>query len=240
MDVVTEDVAIVIPVLHDHAALAQLASRIAQMAPAPREVAVVSAEPDSDIANIAATHGFELLVAEANRGAQLDAGARATRASALWFVHADADIPLDAIASIRDAFARGLEAGCFAFEFQGPPTLVKTLLGVAVRARVRCGGMAYGDQALFCTRAAYEACGGFSHDPLFEEVRLVRALRRRGKFRMLGSVVRVATRRWERDGWLRRTIHNRWLALCHTAGVPAGRLAAAYRGNAHRRLDERT
>jgi hypothetical protein len=97
---------------------------------------------------------------------------------------------------------------------------------------VRCGGIAYGDQALFCTRGAYESSGGFSHDPLFEEVQLVKGIRRYGKFRMLDVAVRVATRRWERDGWLKRTVHNRWLALCHFSGVPPTRLAAAYRGDA--------
>jgi len=38
----------------------------------------------------------------------------------------------------------------------------------------------------------------------------------------------VATRRWERDGWLRRSLHNRWLALRFALGGRPEVLAARY------------
>jgi hypothetical protein len=97
-----------------------------------------------------------------------------------------------------------------------------------VRLRVRLGGIPYGDQGLFMRRAAYAACGGFPHQPLFEEVELVRQLRRHGRFEVLEEPLRVSTRRWDRDGWWRRSLLNRWLALCYMAGVPAERLARGY------------
>ncbi len=73
------------------------------------------------------------------------------------------------------------------------------------------------------------ACGGFAEWPLFEEVRLVRRLRARGTFRVLPRALAVATRRWERDGWLKRTLHNRWLALRFALGGRPEALAASYR-----------
>src|SRR5690606_8091020 len=130
--------------------------------------------------------------------------------------------------AIRRALAAGAESGCFAFSFQGRRTWYKSVLERAVAARLRLGGVAYGDQALFATRAAYEACGGFSDQPLFEEVRLVKRLRRRGTFRVLPERVGVSTRRWERDGWIARTAHNRWLALRYALGASPERLAGAY------------
>jgi hypothetical protein len=42
-------------------------------------------------------------------------------------------------------------------------------------------------------------------------------------------VLAVATRRWERDGWLGRTLHNRWLALRFALGGRPEALAASYR-----------
>ena len=71
--------------------------------------------------------------------------------------------------------------------------------------------------------------GGFAASPLFEEVRLVRRLRARGTFRVLDRALAVATRRWERDGWLKRTLHNRWLALRFALGGRPETLAARYR-----------
>src|SRR4029453_11616227 len=92
-----------------------------------------------------------------------------------------------------------------------------------------CGGMVYGDQGIFVRRDVYHALGGFTEWPLFEEERLIRRLRARGTFRVLPRVVRVATRRWERDGWLARTLHNRWLALRFALGGRPEALAASYR-----------
>ena len=57
----------------------------------------------------------------------------------------------------------------------------------------------------------------------------MRRLRARGTFRVLPVPIAVATRRWERDGWLRRTLHNRWLALRFALGKRPEALAASYR-----------
>jgi hypothetical protein len=80
------------------------------------------------------------------------------------------------------------------------------------------------------TRAAYEQAGGFADAPLFEEVPLVRALRRAGRFDSVDAAIGVSPRRWERDGWVRRTLENRLLALAYMAGISPHRLARRYRG----------
>jgi rSAM/selenodomain-associated transferase 2 len=219
--------AVVIPVLGDAAPLAKL---LAQLAPQrPAEIIVVSGRPDAAVAAVCAEHACSYVEAGANRGAQLAAGARRATADVLWFLHADAEAPDDAVAAIAAAVRHGAESGCFRFAFQGPPTWYKRLLAALVALRVRCGGMVYGDQGIFARRSVYLAAGGFAEWPLFEEVPLVRALRARGTFRVLPRALAVATRRWERDGWLRRTLSNRWLALRFALGGRPEALAASYR-----------
>src|SRR5690606_2893528 len=146
---------------------------------------VVSGERDESLARLCSAHGHRYVEGPANRGAQLDLGARASAAPVLWFVHADAVVPRDGIAAIRRALPAGVESGCFRFSSQGAPPGGKALTDRGVALRLALGGVAYGDQALFTTRDAYAACGGFARQPLFEEVRLVRCLRRRGTFRVL-------------------------------------------------------
>jgi rSAM/selenodomain-associated transferase 2 len=221
-------VAIVIPVFDDAEALAQLLPAIARWPLAPDEVVVVAAAEDSALTALCSRFACRLIRARANRGEQLDRGARQTTAPVLWFLHADAEPPGDGLAAIMAAIEGGADGGCFRFEFQGPRTRTKRVLERLVGLRIRCGGIAYGDQGLFARRDAYLAAGGFRHQPLFEEVSLVRGLRKRRRFRVLERPLRVATRRWVRDGWWRRSWRNRWLALCYACGVPAERLAAAY------------
>lgn len=222
------DVAIVVPVLDDAAALELLLARISAWPHGPDEVVVVSAGPSEAVEQVCGAHGARLVIGKASRGAQLDRGARVASARVLWFLHADAAPADGALAAIERAVAEGAESGCFRFEFEGPSTWRKRLLATLVGWRVRLGGTPYGDQGLFVLRDAYRACGGFPDQPLFEEVTLVRALRRRGSFRALDVALPVSARRWQRDGWWTRTCHNRWLALCYMLGVPVERLARAY------------
>lgn len=220
-------IAVVIPVLGDAAELdALLAQLTAQQ---PEQVIVVAGSADAAVAAVCARHACEYLEAAPNRGVQLDFGARRASAAVLWFVHADAEVSDDALAVIAAAIHHGAESGCFRFAFQGPTTWYKRLLAQLVALRIRCGGMVYGDQGIFARRDVYFAVGGFAEWPLFEEVRLVRRLRARGTFRVLPRALAVATRRWERDGWLKRTLHNRWLALRFALGGRPEALAASYR-----------
>ncbi len=195
----------------------------------PEEIIVVSGSADAAVAAVCDRHACEYVEAPANRGAQLHAGARRATAAVLWFVHADAQPPHDALAVIAAAVRDGAESGCFRFAFQGPTTWYKRLLAQLVALRIRCGGMVYGDQGIFARRDVYLELGGFAEWPLFEEVGLVRRLRARGTFRVLPRALAVATRRWERDGWLKRTLHNRWLALRFALGGRPEALAASYR-----------
>jgi rSAM/selenodomain-associated transferase 2 len=220
-------IAVVIPVLGDDAELARLLPLLRRQRPA--EIVVVSGRADARAAALSREHACTYLETAANRGVQLDAGARAAAAPALWFLHADSAPPGDALQAIDAALRSGAESGYFRFAFQGQATWRKRLLAFLVALRVRCGGMVYGDQGVFVRRDVYLDCGGFAPQPLFEEARLIRRLRARGTFRALPQALGVATRRWERDGWWRRTLHNRWLAIRFMLGGRPEALAASYR-----------
>ena len=62
----------------------------------------------------------------------------------------------------------------------------------------------------------------------FEEVYLVKSLRRMGQFGPVDAAIGVSPRRWERDGWVRRTLNNRLMAMAYMAGVSPQRLARYY------------
>jgi rSAM/selenodomain-associated transferase 2 len=220
-------VAVVIPVLGDEAELARLLQLLRSQR--PEAIIVVSGRADALGAALCREHGCTYFETTANRGAQLDAGARVATAPVLWFLHADAAPPADALQAIEVAMRTGAESGCFRFAFQGPPTWYKRLLALLVTLRVQCGGMVYGDQGVFVRRDVYLQCEGFARQPLFEEARLIKRLRRRGTFVMLPQAIGVATRRWERDGWWRRALHNRWLAFRYMLGARPETLAASYR-----------
>jgi len=221
-------VSVVVPVLDDTPALRRLLPALQSLRPPPEEIVVVDGRSDADCRALCHAHGALYLAAPQGRGRQLRAGAAAARHPLLWFLHADAEPPAAGIAAIREAVRGGAAGGWFRFRFAGHPGLPRRALAALINLRARIG-TPYGDQGLFATRTAYEAAGGFADTPLFEEVPLVHSLRRQGRFVPLSATLGVSPRRWERDGWWRRTLENRALALAYMAGVSPQRLAARYR-----------
>lgn len=227
----TRDIAIVIPVLADADALRRLLKTVRAWPTQPAEIVVANGADDAAVAAVCRDAGARAIPTRPNRGAQLDIAARQCRAATLWFLHADSMPAGTSLDTIETAIARGAVGGYFRFVFDGPRTWWKMTLQQLIRLRTRCGGVPYGDQGLFVGREHYLACEGFAHEPLFEEVRLVRRLRKRGRLEAVSDPIGVSTRRWDTDGWLYRSLSNRGMALAHAVGVPPRRLARRYRPN---------
>jgi len=222
------NIAIVVPVLGDTPQLSALVDRIHSWSEQPREIIVVAAAEDPELRAFCESSGCRYLESVRCRGAQLDSGARSAEAPVLWFLHADAVPYPSSLGDIALALAEGAEGGYFRFKFSGPSSWRKEFFEWLVNVRARLGGVPYGDQGLFVRREAYMDCGGFPHQPLFEEVSLVRKLRARKRFRHLQAPIGVSPRRWERDGWVRRSLANRRLAIRYMLGTTAEELARSY------------
>lgn len=222
------DIAIVIPTLEDTTALQALLKRIRDWVLQPAEIIVVSADSNRQARELCRQHNCRYVESLPCRGTQLNRGAEEATAGILWFLHADAEPHPDSLGEISQAVERGADGGYFRFMFLGGPTWWKTLLARLINLRTRVGGIPYGDQGIFVRGDAYFEAGGFAHQPLFEEVTLVKKLRSRRHFRELALPIGVAARRWEHDGWWYRSLSNRGLAIRYLLGVPAERLAKHY------------
>ncbi len=231
-------VSVVIPILGDVPELHRLLDLLGEPSDA-FEVIVVDAANDPACRKLCEQEGARCIGTRAGRGHQLRVGAEHARGLVLWFLHADAEPPPGAVELLRTVVAGGAAGGCFRFRFAGTATWTKRCLAALVGVRNRTGGIPYGDQGLFFAREAYMAAGGFADQPLFEEVPLVKAVRREGRFRVLPEAIGVSPRRWERDGWLRRTLENRLLALGYALGVSPRTLAGYYRPMRDRRGEDR-
>ena len=220
-------VSIIVPVLRDTAVLSVLLAR-------PRDARdqwiVVNGDPsDWTVEGLRATHPDVCwLDAAPGRGTQLGAGAAQATGAWVMFLHADTSLPdswRDEVT--RAALSASYEWGCFRLRFDSS-TWQARLIEAAVRLRVRVFRLPYGDQAMFVRRETLEAIGGVPPVPLMEDVMLATRLARRGRpFRSALSVV-TSARRWERDGWWRRSAANLWVLTQYLLGVPPEQLAGTY------------
>lgn len=227
-------VSVVIPVLRDAEALAV-------------GLAALAADPDVEILVVnggsldARLDGVlrqrpdaRLLFSAAGRGRQMNAGAAAAQGRWLMFLHADTQLPADWRGELRRTDARAdVVGGSFRFQLESSARQAR-LIEAAVRLRVRALGLAYGDQALFVRREAFEALGGYREWPLMEDVDFIRRLRRIGTLHHSRLPVRTSARRWEQDGWWRRSAGNIALQLLFFAGASPVWLARWYMGGTKR------
>lgn len=227
---VNPPISVIIPCWQDTVVLEQLLSRLNQLAQRSRQelqLIVVDAASCQTCRQLCLQYGALWIPADPCRGAQLRLGAMYARHSILWFLHADAQLLGNPLPDLQAMMASGATGGYFALRFSGKSCWQSRLLEQLVAWRNHFG-VPYGDQGIFVEASAYHACGQHSPLPLFEEVELVKQLRMLGRFERIAQGLKVDPRRWQRDGWWRRSLHNRLLALAYFLGVPATYLAQHY------------
>lgn len=170
-----------------------------------------------------------LLEAPRGRARQMNAGARVATGEAFLFLHADTRLPPGAFAQIWQTLRTpGTEAGAFRLAFDRSSPLLDFY---AWCTRWPLPQICFGDRGLFVTRAAFEAVGGFPDQPMFEDLDLVRALHRRGRFRFLDAAVTTSARRFSAMGTLKQQVLNAFLWTRYMAGADPQALARYYRYN---------
>ncbi len=218
---------VIIPCFHDEEKLACLFAQLQKLPYRPWEIIVVDAANSESCAKICTQFQAQRIVGEPCRGQQLLSGAAQARGDVSWFLHADAQLSTDPLTAMTIAIAQGAIGGYFRFRFAAPRAWPAFILEPMIALRCRIG-VPYGDQGIFVARPVYHQVDGHAPWPLFEEVPLVRAMRRVGKFQPLTAPIFIDPRRWQRDGWWRRTWHNRKLALNFMCGVTPQELASRY------------
>ena len=236
MDAPPLTVTVVIPALNEAAGIGRALASVAAQ-PGPLQVVVVDGgSADGTVAAARrALPSAEVVVTGRGRARQMNAGAARGRGGALLFLHADTALPPGALDRVRAALAEpGVAGGCFAVAFDRPGRGGFGPLGRALmrlweaRLWMRWHRFAFGDRALFARRDAFDAVGGFPDQPLFEDLDLVRAVRRRGRFAFLDAAVVTSARRFRRGGALRQQLRNLGLWAAWNAGVPPARLKRFY------------
>jgi rSAM/selenodomain-associated transferase 2 len=223
-------VSIVIPVRSEAAALEDLLRDLNVEIGPGIEIIVSAAMPlDDTLAGVRARYTNVIWVESApGRGRQLNAGAAHATGTWLWFVHADSRTPHGWLAAFRALDEDDdVAGGAFTFALDSSAWQAR-LLERAVALRVRWFNLPYGDQGLFVRRRIFDSLGGFAPLPLMEDVEFVRRLTRSGRMRHLTFRLTTSARRWEREGWLRRSARNLTTLSLYALGVSPERLARRY------------
>ena len=188
-------ISVIIPALDEAHSIGATLDALAR-ADARTEVIVVDGGSADDTAEVARGRGARVVTSARGRGAQMHAGAREARGEVFWFLHADTLAPPDARRHIAAALADPrVVGGNFRIRFDGDSRAARFLTWLYPRLRLL--GLCYGDSGIFVRREAYRRLGGFRPFPIFEDLDLVRRLRKAGRVAHLSAAVTTSSRRFE-------------------------------------------
>jgi rSAM/selenodomain-associated transferase 2 len=193
---------IVIPVLNEAAGIAAALMALAPLiARGARVVVADGGSTDDTLARARRFEGVEVIQAPRGRATQMNAGAQAAGANGvLLFLHADTTLPPDADSLIARSLAEGRQVwGRFDVRIAGRARML-AVVAASMNLRSRWSGIATGDQAMFMTRAAFDAVGGFPVQPLMEDIELSKRLKNLSSPACLRQRVTTSGRRWEARG----------------------------------------
>ena len=194
------------------------------------EVVVVDGGSRDGTAGIAAAAGARVFTSLPGRATQLRVGSRESRGDAILFLHADSRLPSGFERAVASALAdASVVGGAFRLRFDAQTAALR-LVEWSARLRAAVFALPYGDQALFVRRETLETLGGVPEAPIMEDLDLVRAMKRRGRLRLLRLPVTTSARRYRERGTLRTAFRNGVAALAWAAGLERERIAAWYRG----------
>jgi rSAM/selenodomain-associated transferase 2 len=219
---------IVVPVLNEAAGIAAALRALAPFRQRGAEVVVADGSSTDATVDIARPLADRIVAAPRGRASQMNAGAAAATGDVLLFLHADTSLPDNADGLLLYGLAdTGRVWGRFDVKIEGRHPLLHMVAGM-MNWRSQITGIATGDQAMFVTREAFTAVGGFPDIPLMEDVALSKRLKRLGRPLCLAVRVRTSGRRWEQRGVV-STILLMWrLRLAYWLGAEPAALARRY------------
>jgi rSAM/selenodomain-associated transferase 2 len=219
-------VSIIVPTLNEEAYIVETIRSLQRLS-GEREIIVVDGGSTDQTVALASARKVRVVEAPQGRGLQMHIGALESRGDVLWFVHADTVPPPPALEHIRKSLeTKSTVGGNFGLLFDGPSRAARQL--TAIYPLLRIFGLCYGDSGIFVRRDAYHQIGGFRSLLIFEDLDLIRRLRRVGRFIHLNCRIVTSSRRFEHRNfalmWLRWTT----LQLLYWCGVSPSWLSRWY------------
>ncbi len=230
--VVPPELSVVIPVLHEGEAIRNVLEHLATVAGSVfYEVIVVDGSPQgSTLCYLPQKHHIRGILSQPGRGTQMNAGAALAQGQVLLFLHADTELPHQALQHILNMLqSNTVVAGAFDFAIDSPRRSLNWISrGASWRSRATC--IPYGDQAIFMMRDTFERLEGYADFPILEDVDLMRRLKHKGgTIGIICDRVLVSARRWEQEGIIFCTLRNWLLLFLYYLGISPHHLAQWYR-----------
>jgi len=168
----------------------------------------------------------EIIEAPRGRGHQIVQAARFAKADILWILHADSQLPVQALPVICKILSDNkISMGCFRLKFDRKDSILSLY---EYFSRFESCFTSFGDQGFFMRSSDFHAIGGCPSWSLFEDVKIRKSLKRIGKIKKADCAIITSARRFDRLGVIKTQLLNLQLLYRYFRGSDPEQLALEY------------
>jgi len=220
------NISVIIPVYHESEIINSAIENIQKIG----KCEIIVSDCIGDTSDSIIYNDVTSVISSKGRGIQMNTGAKHAKGDVFVFLHADTKLPDSAFDDIINVLNR-CEIGAFDIKIDSPG-LVYRIVERTANLRSRLTGHPYGDQAVFCTRKAFEKIGGFCDIPIMEDVRFMQDAKRHGmKTGFIKNKVLTSARRWKTERFLYTIFRNWTIITLYYLGISPLKLKKFYKDN---------
>ena len=210
-------VCVIIPALNEEANIAE--SIVSAGKSKGVEIIVSDGGSEDKTKTIANDLGARVIESKKGRSVQMNTAAIQAKAPILLFLHADTILPENYVYEICSILSmKNVRAGSFEIKIEGRN---KALMNIekSVNFRSRFLKMTYGDQGFFITKQVFNEIGGFPVIPIMEDYAIVKKIKKVGRMGISNFCVITSGRRWDKAGYMKTLIVNKFVFLGYKLGL---------------------
>ena len=178
---------------------------------------------------VSAFNNVQVLNSEKGRAKQMNVGAKNSKGSILYFLHADALPPKNFDELILKEVSRGNKAGCFRMQFDSNHWWLRLASWLTQFNWRPCRG---GDQSQFITRALFEEIGGYNERYIiYEDNILINELYARDEFMVINKKIITSARQYKKIGIWKLQYHFWAIYIKRWFGASAEDIYQYYKKN---------
>lgn len=222
---------IIIPVYHEGEKINDLIDQLDRISSEKDcEIIIIDGGENQDTLSTIDSKRVIKASSKMGRARQMNVGASFAKGEVLVFLHADTELPTDALKMINAVMEKPEYAGgAFDLGIKSNKPIYKVISFLA-SLRSRMNRIPYGDQAIFIRKEYFKKMGGYKEIPLMEDVELMRRIKKSGdRIWIVSEQVMSSPRRWEREGVIYCTLRNWIILTLYFLGVSPDKLVNFYK-----------
>ena len=218
-------ISVIIPTLNESLHIERLVNSLMGSSLIKQIIVVDGGSTDETVQIVQRIENALLIQTKAGRAIQMNEGAKVASFPFLLFLHADSYLSKSTLDYLDHATSESL-TGAFSLKFDSDKLILNFYAWFSKRNWTLT---TYGDQGLFVNRVLFEELNGFNEIPLFEDIDLVRRIKRKTSFKKFPVAIITSSRRFEKNGSLKQQLVNIALVTAYYLKISPHFLRRYYR-----------